>query len=73
MYFLFIKECGNRYYLRDIQLEETIRQINAFQHVRSTKGAEACPAGWKPGKKTLKPGPDLVGNVWKEWDPYKDH
>jgi len=41
--------------------------------VRATKGAEAYPAGWTPGKKTLKPGPDLVGNVWKEWDPYKDH
>lgn len=54
-------------------LDETIRQIQAFQHVRSTKGAEACPAGWKPGKKTLKPGPELVGNVWKEWNPAKDH
>ncbi len=47
--------------------EETIRQLKAFQHVRKTKGAEACPAGWEPGKKTLKPGPDLVGKVWKEW------
>jgi len=55
------------------QMDETIRQIQAFQHVRATKGTEACPAGWKPCKKTLKPGPDLVGNVWKEWDPYKDH
>ena len=55
------------------QMKETIRQVQAFQHVRKTKGAEACPAGWEPGKKTLKPGPDLVGNVWKVWDPYKDH
>ncbi len=55
------------------QMSETIRQIQAFQHVRATKGAEACPAGWTPGKKTLKPGPALVGNVWKEWDPLKDH
>ena len=54
------------------QLNETIRQIQAFQHVRATKGAEACPAGWTPGKKTLKPGPDLVGNVWKVWSPLKD-
>jgi hypothetical protein len=23
--------------------------------------------GWIPGKMTMKPGPDLVGNVWKEW------
>lgn len=46
---------------------ETFRQIQAFQLVRETKGAEVAPSGWKPGKKTLKPGPDLVGNVWKEW------
>ena len=46
---------------------ETIRQIQAFQHVRKTKGAEATPSGWKPGKITLKPGPDLVGKVWEVW------
>jgi peroxiredoxin (alkyl hydroperoxide reductase subunit C) len=48
-------------------VSETIRQIQAFQLVRETKGGEATPSGWKPGKVTLKPGPDLVGNVWKEW------
>ena len=48
-------------------VSETIRQIQAFQLVRETKGAEATPSGWKPGKVTLKPGPGLVGNVWKEW------
>lgn len=48
---------------------ETIRQIQAFQHVRKTKGAEVCPSGWEPGKPTLKPGPDLVGKVWKVWKP----
>jgi peroxiredoxin (alkyl hydroperoxide reductase subunit C) len=42
-------------------------QIQAFQLIRETKGAEAAPSGWQPGKPTLKPGPDLVGNVWKEW------
>lgn len=51
------------------QLDETIRQIQAFQHVRKTKGTEACPAGWQPGKMTLKPGPDLVGKVWEVWKP----
>jgi alkyl hydroperoxide reductase subunit AhpC len=51
------------------KITESIRQIQAFQHVRATKGAEACPAGWEPGKMTLKPGPDLVGNVWKVWKP----
>ena len=46
---------------------ESIRQVKAYQLVRATKGGEVAPAGWKPGKTTLKPGPDLVGNVWKEW------
>lgn len=54
------------------KIDEAIRQIQAFQHVRKTKGAEACPAGWEPGKKTLKPGPELVGKVWKEWNPRDD-
>jgi len=48
-------------------VSETIRQIQAFQLVRETKGAQATPSGWRPGKVTLKPGPGLVGNVWKEW------
>ncbi len=48
-------------------INETLRQIQAFQLIRKSKGAEATPSGWKPGKMTLKPGPDLVGNVWKEW------
>lgn len=46
---------------------ETIRQIQAFQLVRESKGTEATPSGWKPGKITLKPGPDLVGRVWEVW------
>jgi alkyl hydroperoxide reductase subunit AhpC len=50
-------------------VSEVIRQLQAFQHVRNTKGGEATPSGWKPGSPTLKPGPDLVGNVWKEWKP----
>lgn len=48
-------------------VSETIRQIQAFQLVRETKGAEATPSGWRPGKVTHKPGPGLVGKVWKEW------
>jgi len=51
------------------RIEESIRQIKAFQLVRKSKGSEACPAGWEPGGVTLKPGPDLVGNVWKVWQP----
>ena len=48
-------------------VSETIRQIKAFQHVRKSNGTEATPSGWEPGKPTLKPGPELVGNVWKAW------
>lgn len=51
------------------RLAETIRQIQAFQLVRKSGGTEATPAGWMPGQPTLKPGPALVGNVWKEWKP----
>ncbi len=46
---------------------ELIRQVQAFQHVRET--GEATPSGWTPGQTTLKPGPDLVGKVWKVWKP----
>jgi len=48
-------------------VNELIRQIKAFQHVFAT--GEVTPAAWEPGKPTLKPGPDLAGNVWKEWKP----
>ena len=48
-------------------VSELLRQIHAFQLVRKTKGAEATPSGWQPGRPTLKPGPDLVGKVWEVW------
>ncbi|MCD6199823.1 MAG: redoxin domain-containing protein [Deltaproteobacteria bacterium] len=48
-------------------VSELLRQIQAFQLVRKTKGAEATPSGWQPGRPTLKPGPDLVGKVWEVW------
>ena len=47
--------------------EELLRQIRAYQHHQKT--GEVMPAGWKPGKGTLKPSTDLAGNVWKEWKP----
>ncbi len=46
---------------------ELLRQLRAFQLVRAT--GEVTPAGWRPGKPTLKPGPDLVGKVWEVWKP----
>lgn len=48
-------------------VSETLRQVQAFQLVRENKGTQATPSGWEPGKPTLKPGPDLVGKVWKAW------
>jgi peroxiredoxin (alkyl hydroperoxide reductase subunit C) len=51
------------------RISESIRQIQAFQLVRLSKGTEATPAGWMPGEITLKPGPEMVGNVWKVWKP----
>merc|ERR1719228_3100448 len=38
---------------RDI--DETLRLVQAFQF--TDKHGEVCPAGWKPGKKTMKPDP----------------
>jgi len=40
---------------------ELIRKIEAAQFVE--KHGEVCPASWKPGAKTLKPGLDLVGKI----------
>jgi len=51
------------------RVEETIRQVQAFQLVRESEGGEATPAGWMPGDPTLRPGPDLVGKVWEVWNP----
>jgi peroxiredoxin (alkyl hydroperoxide reductase subunit C) len=48
-------------------VSETIRQIQAFQLVRKSKGTQATPSGWKPGKMVLKPNPDLVGKIWEVW------
>jgi peroxiredoxin (alkyl hydroperoxide reductase subunit C) len=48
-------------------VNETLRQIQAFQLVRESKGAKATPSGWRPGKPVLSPGPDLVGKVWEVW------
>ncbi len=50
-------------------VSELIRQLQAYQHVRKTGAKEVCPSGWRPGKTVLKPGPALVGNVWKVWRP----
>jgi len=41
---------------------EILRKLQAAQFVREHKGL-VCPASWKPGQKTLKPGLDLVGKI----------
>ena len=41
---------------------ELLRKVKAAQYVAAHPG-EVCPAKWKEGEKTLKPGLDLVGNI----------
>lgn len=48
-------------------VSETIRQVQAYQLVRESKGTKATPSGWKPGKTVLSPGINLVGKVWEVW------
>lgn len=42
--------------------EEILRKLQAAVFVREHKG-EMCPANWRPGKKTIRPGLDLVGRI----------
>lgn len=42
--------------------EELIRKLEAAKFVEE-HGGEVCPANWKSGKDTLKPGLDLVGKI----------
>ncbi len=42
--------------------DELLRKVQAAQYV-AAHGGEVCPANWKPGEKTLKPGLDLVGKI----------
>lgn len=42
--------------------KEVLRKLEAAVYVRDHPG-EVCPASWEPGKKTLKPGVDIVGKI----------
>lgn len=42
--------------------DELLRKLEAALFVR-THGGEVCPANWKKGDKTLKPGIELVGKI----------
>ncbi|PIN69781.1 peroxiredoxin [Candidatus Woesearchaeota archaeon CG11_big_fil_rev_8_21_14_0_20_43_8] len=41
---------------------ELLRKLQAAQYVSKNAG-NVCPASWKPGGKTLKPGLELVGKI----------
>lgn len=41
---------------------ELLRKLQAAKFVKDHRGL-VCPASWKPGEKTLKPGVDLVGKI----------
>ena len=42
--------------------DELLRKVQAAQFVRNNPN-QVCPAKWKPGKETLKPGLDLIGKI----------
>lgn len=42
--------------------DELLRKVQAAQFVQAHPG-EVCPAKWKPGAQTLKPGLNLVGKI----------
>jgi peroxiredoxin len=42
--------------------KEILRKLEAAIYVREHPG-EVCPASWEPGKKTLKPGIEIVGKI----------
>lgn len=42
--------------------DELLRKVLAAQFVEA-HGDQVCPAKWRPGKDTLKPGIDLVGKI----------
>jgi len=44
--------------------KELLRKLKASVHVAANP-AEACPARWEAGDKTLTPGPTLVGHVYE--------
>lgn len=58
-------------------VDETIRLIHAHQFL--AEHGEVCPAGWKPGDKSMKPGLDdsmeyfASGATESEEDPLQVH
>jgi peroxiredoxin (alkyl hydroperoxide reductase subunit C) len=44
-------------------MQELLRKLQAAAFVHENGGVEVCPAGWKPGDRTLRPSLDLVGKL----------
>lgn len=45
-------------------VDETVRLVQAFRF--TDEHGEVCPAGWKPGKKTMKPTAEGVAKYLAE-------
>lgn len=43
-------------------IHEILRKLQAAKFVSENEGL-VCPASWKPGQKTLKPGMELIGKI----------
>lgn len=43
-------------------VDEVLRKVQAAAFVRE-HGGQVCPAGWRPGQDTLRPGLGLVGKI----------
>ncbi len=43
-------------------VDELMRKLEAAKFIEEN-GGKVCPANWKPGKETLKPGLELVGKI----------
>jgi NADH-dependent peroxiredoxin subunit C len=43
-------------------IKESLRKLQAAKFVREHKGL-VCPASWEPGKKTIKPGTEMIGRI----------
>ena len=44
------------------EASELLRKVQAAQFI-AKHGDQVCPAKWKPGEETLKPGIDLIGKL----------
>jgi peroxiredoxin (alkyl hydroperoxide reductase subunit C) len=44
-------------------MHELLRKLQAAVFVHENGGVEVCPAGWRPGERTLRPSLDLVGKL----------